>query len=135
MIVVESTPHPTLSRYYTSANIVVLFEDAIVNPGEVDELLVVSNGQFDITLKVKEATVISTVAPDMLHLRVENVFSYTSRKPFTKKQIHRLQTALLNEKNMHIRSDAFPYDQKIVSANIFWDAMSYKNVEHLDCPE
>lgn len=135
MIVVESTPHPTLSRYYTSANIVVLFEDAIENPGEVDELLVVSNGQFDITLKVKEATVISSVAPDMLHLRVENVFSYTSHKPFTKKQIHQLQTSLLNEHNIHIRNDAFPYDKKIVSANIFWDSMSYKNVEQLDCPE
>ncbi|WP_407635301.1 hypothetical protein [Kurthia senegalensis] len=119
MIVVESTPHPTLSRYYTSANIVVLFEDAIENPGEVDELLVVSNGQFDITLKVKEATVISSVAPDMLHLRVENVFSYTSHKPFTKKQIHQLQTSLLNEHNIHIRNDAFPYDKKS-SAQIFF---------------
>nr|WP_010303367.1 hypothetical protein [Kurthia senegalensis] len=115
----ESTPHPTLSRYYTSANIVVLFEDAIENPGEVDELLVVSNGQFDITLKVKEATVISSVAPDMLHLRVENVFSYTSHKPFTKKQIHQLQTSLLNEHNIHIRNDAFPYDKKS-SAQIFF---------------
>lgn len=132
MIVVEPTPHHKMYRIYAQGTIVVLFKGALTSSTDLEEELIVSNGTFDIELKIKNASIVSSVAPDMLNLTVETIFSYTAKEPLSAKQLHQMQLSILNGQNIIIKPNTFPYDTPVVSSNIFWDSMSYREVERLD---
>lgn len=126
------TPHHKLYRIYAQGTVVVLFKGAITESTDLDETLIVSNGIFDIELKIMKASVVSSIAPDMLNLTVETIFSYSAAAPLSTKELHQMHLSILNGQNIMIKPNTFPYDNKVLSSNIFWDSMSYREVEHLD---
>lgn len=132
MIIVGFPTHHKVYRIYAQGTVVVLFKGALTNPSDLEEDLTVSNGSFDIELKIKNASIVSSIAPDMLNLTVETIFSYTAKEPLSTKELHQMQLSILNDQNIMIKPNSFPYDVPVVSSNIFWDSMSYREVEHLD---
>lgn len=123
-----------LHRIFSVGTLAIKFSTDLKNGQSLDEYLIVSNGQFDIPLKVVSAN-ISPTYPDILNIEVSKVFSYVSDKIYTPHQLHRINTSVLNSKNMVILKDQLPYEEKLVASHIFWDTSMYHEMNDLDGEE
>lgn len=123
-----------LHRIFSYGTLVIKFDEALTVGLALDDELVVSNGQFDIPLKVISAN-ISPTYPDILNVEVSKVFSYVANRKYTPRQIHDMNTHILNQQNMQIDAAQLPYEQNIVMSQIFWDTSMYHEMNDLDGEE
>lgn len=123
-----------LHRIFSYGTLAIKFNTDLTVGKSLDEEIIVSNGVFDIPLKVISAN-ISPTYPDILNIEVSKVFSYVSPTKYTPRQIHILYTTILNSSNMKLSSEQLPYQETVLTSHIFWDTSMYHEMNDLDGEE
>lgn len=123
-----------LHRIFSYGTLAIKFDHNLTVGLALDDEIIVSNGQFDIPLKIISAN-ISPTYPDILNIEISKVFSYVADHKYTPRQIHEMNTAILNQQNMQIDETQLPYEQHIVMSQIFWDTSMYHEMNDLDGEE
>lgn len=123
-----------LHRIFSFGTLAIKFNTDLKNGQSLNDQIIVSNGQFDIPLKVVSAS-ISTTYPDILNIEVSKIFSYMSEKTYTPRQLHQINTQILNSQNMKLDADQLPYEEKIITSTLFWDMSMYHEMNDLDGEE
>ncbi|GEK35367.1 hypothetical protein [Kurthia sibirica] len=123
-----------LHRIFSFGTLAIKFDQNVQYGKKLDDVLIVSNGQFDIPLKVISAN-ISPTYPDILNIEVSKMFSYVAEYKYTPKQIHALNTHVLNSKNMLFDEIQLPFDEKVTAYQLFWDTSMYHEMNDLDGEE
>ncbi|MBQ0139934.1 MAG: hypothetical protein KBT36_11590 [Kurthia sp.] len=123
-----------LHRIFSYGTLAIKFDSDLKNGKSLDGELIVTNGQFDIPLKVISAS-ISPTYPDILNIEVSKMFSYMAEEKYSSKQIHQINNSILNSKNMNLPADQLPYEENIVTSTIFWDTSMYHEMNDLDGEE
>lgn len=123
-----------LHRIFSYGTLAIKFNSDLKKGKLLDGELIVTNGQFDIPLKVISAS-ISPTYPDILNIEVSKMFSYMAEKKYTARQIHQINTSILNSQNMRLPAEQLPYKEKIITSTIFWDTSMYHEMNDLDGEE
>lgn len=123
-----------LHRIFSNGTLAIKFNSPLEDGQSLDDHIIVSNGQFDIPLKVISAN-ISPTYPDILNIEVAKVFSYIADFKYTPRQLHQLNTTILNSKNMKINDQQLPYEELILATHIFWNTSMYHEMNDLDGEE
>lgn len=119
-----------LHRIYSLGTLAIKFNASLQDGQSLNDHIIVSNGQFDIPLKVISASV-SPTYPDILNIAVSKIFSYVSEEKYTPRQIHQLNTQILNSENIYLPAEQLPYEEKIITSNLFWDTSMYHEMNDL----
>lgn len=123
-----------LHRIFSYGTLAIKFNAPLEDGQSLDDHIIVSNGQFDIPLKVVSAN-ISPTYPDILNIEVSKVFSYIADFKYTPRQLHQFNMTILNSKNMSISEEQLPYSELILASHIFWDMSMYHEMNDLDGEE
>lgn len=123
-----------LHRIFSYGTLAIKFNEPLEDGKSLEDHIIVSNGQFDIPLKVISAN-ISPTYPDILNVEVSKVFSYIADFKYTPRQLHQLNMSILNSNNMTVQKEQLPYREQIIAKHIFWDMSMYHEMNDLDGEE